>query len=142
MFPLQVLSVLDEALSVLSSHKTAPPPEGVAHTALLCLQLLGATLEREEEFLDCVRRSKEQTSVHYLHQLLLQAVNPRSGGADHMINIARSALGPGDLERECLVIECIVCLSVFIVCLSALCLLCGLCVFVFFCLSDLSVCLS
>ncbi len=87
---MQVLSVLDEALLVLSSSVSAPPPEGVAHTALLSLQLLGATLEREEEFLDHVRRGKQLlVSVHPLHQLLL-GVNPRSGMADHMINVARS----------------------------------------------------
>ncbi len=83
--------MLDEALQVLSVHTPAPPPEGVAHAALLCLQLLGVTLEREEEFMDQVRRAKQQlVSVHPLHQLL-QGVNPRSGKADHMINIARSA---------------------------------------------------
>ena len=81
--------MLDEALSVLSSHGPTPPPEGVAHAALLCLQLLGATLERGEEFMDFVRRTKRQEKVIYpLHRLLL-GVNPRSGKADHMLNIAR-----------------------------------------------------
>ena len=73
---------------MLSAHSPTPPPEGVAHAALLCLQLLGATLEKEEEFMDLVRKSKEQVSVHPLHCLLL-GVNPRSGTADHMVNIAR-----------------------------------------------------
>ena len=84
--------MLDEALLVLSGHTPTPPPEGVSHAALLSLQLLGATLEREEEFMDHVRRGKlgGQVAVHPLYQLLL-GVNPRSGKADHMINIARSA---------------------------------------------------
>ena len=84
--------MLDEALLVLSSHASPPPSEGVSHAALLSLQLLGATLEREEEFMDHVRRGKlGQVAVHPLHQLLL-GVNPRSSKADHMINIARSAM--------------------------------------------------
>lgn len=84
---------MDEALLVLSTHALTPPPEGVAHAALLCLQLLGATLDREAEFMDLVRKTKQQLiSVHPLHHLLL-GVNPRSGKADHMLNIARSLDG-------------------------------------------------
>lgn len=93
-FNLQIMSVLDEALMVLSTPSPSPSSasEGVAHSALLCLQLLGATLEREEEFLNLVRRTKQQLiSIHPLHHLLL-GVNPRSGKADHMLNIARLAL--------------------------------------------------
>jgi len=82
--------VLDEALLTLSSHGPTPPPEDVAHAALLCLQLLGATLECQDEFIDQLRRTRQQLIfIHPLHHLLLGG-NPRSGKADHMLNIARS----------------------------------------------------
>ncbi len=85
-----MLAVLDKSLKLLSTHGHTPP-EGLAHTALVCLQLLGATLEREEEFLDCVRgRAQQDISVYSLYKLLL-GVNPNSGKADHLLNIAKSA---------------------------------------------------
>ena len=82
--------MLDEALLELSAHGPNPSEE-LAHAALLCLQLLGATLSKEEEFMDHVRRAREHemsVHVHPFHNLLL-GINRRSLKADHMLNVAR-----------------------------------------------------
>ena len=86
---LQILTVLHKALQELRAQDHTPPSPALVSTALLCLKLLGAALEREAEFHDLLRRSSlPQKDVTPLYRLLAE-VNPCSNKPDHVINIAR-----------------------------------------------------
>ena len=64
---------------------------GHAHlerASLLCLQLMQATLEKQERFLSGLRETGASTMVSQLDKLLM-GINPRSGKADHIVNIAK-----------------------------------------------------
>ena len=84
----QLLSLLDEACRSLSdaSQLFSDP---VARAALLSLKILESTLEREQEFLELLRRyNTKNIIINPLHQLLL-GINPRTGKADHMVTISK-----------------------------------------------------
>ena len=51
--------------------------------------MLKATLERQERFLSGLRETGAGTMVSQLDKLLM-GINPRSGKADHLLNIAKS----------------------------------------------------
>ena len=76
----------------LQSNQFKPPfPLGHAHlerASLLCLQLMQATLEKQERFLSGLRETGASTMVSQLDKLLM-GINPRSGKADHIVNIAK-----------------------------------------------------
>ena len=84
----QLLSLLDEACHYLSDA-SQPFSNPLAHAALLSLKMLENTLEREQEFLELLRRyNTKNIIVNPLHQLLL-GINPRTGKADHMVTITK-----------------------------------------------------
>ena len=56
--------------------------------SLLCLQLLKATFEKQERFMAALRETGASTMASQLDKLLMN-VNPRSGKADHIVNIAK-----------------------------------------------------
>ena len=64
---------------------------GHAHleaAALYCLSLLKATLEKQERFLGWLRETNASTMVSQVDKLLM-GINPRSGKADHLLNVAK-----------------------------------------------------
>ncbi|CAI8023966.1 Nuclear pore complex protein Nup205 [Geodia barretti] len=88
----KVLMIIDECGRIL-----ATPGEGggvregeresVAGAALLALQMVESALEKQDSFFSLMRQNNLSVMVTPLDQLLL-GINPRSGLADHFINIA------------------------------------------------------
>jgi len=56
--------------------------------ALHCLMMIETTLGKQELFLDALRQSGEAMIGHRVDKVLL-GINPRTGRADHLINIAK-----------------------------------------------------
>ena len=82
--------MLHKVLQVLLVQDHTPPSGALVSTALLCLKILGAALERDMEFHDHLRKSMVMKSdVTPLYRLLVE-VNPCSNKPDHMINITQS----------------------------------------------------
>jgi len=57
-------------------------------SALLCLQLVEDSLEREEQFVAMVRETGASLLLTPVDRLLL-SINPRTGKADYVVTIAK-----------------------------------------------------
>ncbi|KAK3098344.1 hypothetical protein FSP39_018633 [Pinctada imbricata] len=83
-----VLRILDESISLLESYVPIQGKEHLDKVSLLCLRLVEYTLEKADQFLDAVRDTGSSLVVFPMDRLLL-GINPRSGKADHLLNIAK-----------------------------------------------------
>jgi len=80
-----VHTVISDVVLVASSH------EGISRAALLALQLLELALSKQEECIAVLRghgSSSAEINVTPLDELMM-GINPYSGQADHLINIAK-----------------------------------------------------
>lgn len=62
--------------------------ESLELAGLLCLQLIETSLEKSGTFLDACRETGASAMVSAMDRLLL-SINPRSGKADHLVNITK-----------------------------------------------------
>ena len=62
--------------------------DSLESTSLLCLQLIETSLEKAGTFLDACRETGASAMVSAMDRLLL-SINPRSGKADHLVNITK-----------------------------------------------------
>ncbi|XP_056015581.1 nuclear pore complex protein Nup205-like isoform X3 [Ostrea edulis] len=83
-----VLKILDDSIRQLEMHKTIPGQESLELVSLLCLQLIETSLEKSGTFLDACRETGASALVSAMDRLLL-SINPRSGKADHLVNVTK-----------------------------------------------------
>ncbi|XP_038064864.1 nuclear pore complex protein Nup205-like [Patiria miniata] len=84
-----ILQIIDEVTHTLDQYRTGIP--GKPHMekcALMCLQMVQLTLEKQNAFVDLVRVQGSGVMVSTMDELLM-AINPRSETADHLVNIAK-----------------------------------------------------
>ena len=56
--------------------------------ALYCLKMIEIAISKQESFLDALRQSGQAVIGHRIDRVLL-GINPRTGRADHLVNIAK-----------------------------------------------------
>lgn len=83
-----VLRILDDCIQQLETYKSIPGQESLELAGLLCLQLIETSLEKSGTFLDACRETGASAMVSAMDRLLL-SINPRSGKADHLVNITK-----------------------------------------------------
>ncbi|KAL5010671.1 hypothetical protein ScPMuIL_012976 [Solemya velum] len=83
-----VLKILDEAIKQFEQYAPIPGKEWFEKASLLALQMVEITLEKETAFVDMVRESGTSVMLSAMDKLLL-GINPRSGRADHLVNVAK-----------------------------------------------------
>nr|XP_022290304.1 nuclear pore complex protein Nup205-like [Crassostrea virginica] len=83
-----ILRILDDTIQQLETYKTIPGQDSLESTSLLCLQLIETSLEKAGTFLDACRETGASAMVSAMDRLLL-SINPRSGKADHLVNITK-----------------------------------------------------
>ncbi|XP_061177614.1 nuclear pore complex protein Nup205-like isoform X2 [Saccostrea echinata] len=83
-----VLKILDDSVRQLETYKTIPGQEALESASLLCLQLIETSLEKSGTFLDACRETGASAMVSAMDRLLL-SINPRSGKADHLVNVTK-----------------------------------------------------
>ncbi|XP_013384593.1 nuclear pore complex protein Nup205 [Lingula anatina] len=83
-----ILYITDEANRLLGMYTPFPGKESLERTALLCLKMMESTLEKQSQFFDVLRDSGTSLIVSPLDKLLM-GINPRSGVADHLVNVTK-----------------------------------------------------
>ncbi len=83
-----LLFIIDEGCNLLETYQPFPGKEKVEKCCLLSLRLLDMALGLERDFMEAARVANTTVLLTALSQLL-QGVNPRSGRADHMLNVAK-----------------------------------------------------
>ncbi|CAH1799487.1 unnamed protein product [Owenia fusiformis] len=96
-----VLYILDEAAKLLDSYTDFSGKNFLEETSLLCLKLVEVTLEKQEQFFDILRESGSSLIISPLDKLLL-GINPRSGKADHLVNVAKYVMHNNNLAEHAL----------------------------------------
>ena len=86
-----VLLVIDEARMMLDTFTPVPGKEKLEEAATAALKLLQTGLRRSESFINAGRTGGASTVLTSLSKLVL-GVNPRSGRADHILNISKFVL--------------------------------------------------
>ncbi|XP_069619286.1 nuclear pore complex protein Nup205 isoform X1 [Ranitomeya imitator] len=82
------LSLLEEGVVQLDTYAPFPGKKHLEKAVTCCFMLLNLTLQKENLYMDLLRKSHLSLIVTPLEQLL-QGINPRSKKADHVVNIAR-----------------------------------------------------
>ncbi|XP_045195259.2 nuclear pore complex protein Nup205-like [Mercenaria mercenaria] len=83
-----ILRILNDAMNHFESYTTTPGQKNLEKAALLCLQMIEITLEKEELFVDMVRDTGSPLLVTPMDRLLL-GINPRTGKADYIVTVAK-----------------------------------------------------
>ncbi|XP_033629784.1 nuclear pore complex protein Nup205-like [Asterias rubens] len=83
-----VLQVIDEVTQLLDQYRPIPGKANMEKCTLMCLQLVQFALEKQDAFIDLVRLQGSGIMVSTMDELLM-AINPRTGDADHLVNIAK-----------------------------------------------------
>ncbi|XP_022111764.1 nuclear pore complex protein Nup205-like [Acanthaster planci] len=84
-----ILQIIDEVTQILDQYRlTIPGKSQMVKCALMCLQMVQLTLEKQNAFVDLVRMQGSGVMVSTMDELLM-AINPRSETADHLVNIAK-----------------------------------------------------
>ncbi|XP_046581767.1 nuclear pore complex protein Nup205-like [Haliotis rubra] len=96
-----VLRVLDETVSMFEQYSKVPGKEYLEKTALLCLRMIETSLEKEAQFEMMIRETGVSIMVAAMDKLLL-SINPRSGKADHLVNVAKFVSLNSFLPHQCL----------------------------------------
>lgn len=86
-----VLFVLDECKSLLDSFSPFQGKKNVESAANSALKLLNSALKLSEDFITAGRNAGASVVMTSLSKLML-GINPRSGRADHMLNVSRYVL--------------------------------------------------
>ncbi|KAG1652512.1 Nuclear pore complex protein Nup205 [Nymphon striatum] len=84
----KVFSIIDEAATQLDQYIDFPGKTYLEQSALLCLKLIELTLEKQVLFMKLHRESGSGFMATNMEKLLL-SINPRTGHADHLINISK-----------------------------------------------------
>ncbi|XP_033102050.1 nuclear pore complex protein Nup205-like isoform X2 [Anneissia japonica] len=83
-----MLFIIHEARRLLDQYKPFPGKEHLESAALYCLKMIDIALEKQEKFFDLVRSQSLGVMVTPMDQLLM-SINPKTGKADHLVNIAK-----------------------------------------------------
>ncbi|XP_055585632.1 nuclear pore complex protein Nup205-like [Uranotaenia lowii] len=83
-----LLHIIDEACSLFDTFTPFPGRKNLEKTSLYALQILYRALETQEDFFNAHFSSNCSILLAGINKLLL-GMNPRSGKADHMLNIIR-----------------------------------------------------
>ena len=83
-----IMFILDEGCSHIDTYLKFPGKASLEEACLLSLQILDSALSKQASFMEAARAANTSTLLTSLDQLLL-GVNPRSGRADHMLNITK-----------------------------------------------------
>ena len=83
-----IMFILDEGCNHIDTYLKFPGKADLEQSCLLSLQILDGALTKQGAFLEAARTANTSTLLTPLDQLLL-GVNPRSGRADHMLNVTK-----------------------------------------------------
>ncbi|KAJ8314739.1 hypothetical protein KUTeg_006889 [Tegillarca granosa] len=83
-----ILRNLDDIIKQLETYTDIPGKKALEKASLQCLNMIQYTLEKEDRFIDACRETGASIMVSSMDRLLL-GINPRSGKADHLVNIAK-----------------------------------------------------
>ncbi|XP_058121334.1 nuclear pore complex protein Nup205 [Anopheles ziemanni] len=83
-----ILHILDESVSCFDAYAPFPGKSALEASSLLCLQIIVRALNLQEDFFNVHLNSPNPVILVGLSKLLL-GMNPRSGKADHMLNIMK-----------------------------------------------------
>ncbi|XP_078583600.1 nuclear pore complex protein Nup205-like isoform X3 [Branchiostoma floridae x Branchiostoma japonicum] len=83
-----ILQIVDEAVRLMEQYVPFPGKEDLEKSALLCLQMLESTFDKQDQFMAVLRDQGSSVMAAPLDELLV-SINPRTGRADHLVNIAR-----------------------------------------------------
>ncbi|XP_052238220.1 nuclear pore complex protein Nup205-like isoform X2 [Dreissena polymorpha] len=83
-----VVRILDDTMKHFETFTSTAGQKHLERSALLCLQLLGESMVKEDEFVAMVRESGASILVTPLNRLLL-SINPRTGKADFIVTITK-----------------------------------------------------
>ncbi len=84
----QILSIIDETSRLLDQYRPIPGKLHMLKCAQNCLLLLELALEKQDVFIDLIRGQGSGVMVTPMDDLLM-AINPRTGKADHLVNVAK-----------------------------------------------------
>ncbi|XP_055523518.1 nuclear pore complex protein Nup205 [Wyeomyia smithii] len=83
-----LLHIADESIGLFDSYTPFPGRKALEATSLYALQIIERALETQEDFFNAHFASNCSILLAGINKLLL-GMNPRSGRADHMLNITR-----------------------------------------------------
>ncbi|XP_052893264.1 nuclear pore complex protein Nup205 [Anopheles moucheti] len=83
-----VLHIVDESIVCFDSYTPFPGKGALEAASLLCLQIIEKALNLQEEFFNMHLCTPSPVNLNGINKLLL-GVNPRSGTANHMLNIMK-----------------------------------------------------
>ncbi|XP_053673536.1 nuclear pore complex protein Nup205 [Anopheles nili] len=83
-----ILHVVDESIVCFDSYMPFPGKSSLEAASLLCLQIIEKTLNLQEDFFNMHLNTPSPVNINGISKLLL-GVNPRSGTANHMLNIMK-----------------------------------------------------
>uniref|UniRef100_A0AAG5DJ40 Nuclear pore complex protein Nup205 n=1 Tax=Anopheles atroparvus TaxID=41427 RepID=A0AAG5DJ40_ANOAO len=83
-----ILHIVDESVGCFDTYTPFPGKSFLEASSLLCLQIIVKALNLQEEFFNVHLSSPNPVILVGLSKLLL-GMNPRSGKADHMLNIMK-----------------------------------------------------
>ncbi|XP_071943661.1 nuclear pore complex protein Nup205-like [Antedon mediterranea] len=83
-----ILYIIHEACEVFDQYKTFPGSVHLESAALYCLKMIDIAIEKQAEFFGLVRSQSLGAMVTPMDQLLM-SINPKTGKADHLVDIAK-----------------------------------------------------
>ncbi|XP_019530030.3 nuclear pore complex protein Nup205 [Aedes albopictus] len=97
-----LLHIIDEACTLFDSYAPFPGRKHLESTCLLALQIIERALETQEDFFNAHFAANCSILLAGANKLLL-GMNPRTGKADHMLNIVRFVTYSSYLPENALV---------------------------------------
>lgn len=83
-----ILHIIDESIVCFDSYTPFPGKSSLEAASLLCLQIIEKALNLQEDFFNMHLSTPSPVNLNGINKLLL-GVNPRSGTANHMLNIMK-----------------------------------------------------
>lgn len=84
----QVMRILDEAVTLCETYGSFSGRLCLEQAALLCLQMLVAAAEKQEDFEVLIRQMTSSIMITSMDKLLL-SVNPKTRRPDYLVTIAK-----------------------------------------------------
>jgi len=85
---LQVLRILDDGIAQFDTYVAFPGRAGLERATLLCLQMIVAAAEKQEDVENHIRQASSSLMITSMERLLL-SINPKTRRPDYLVTVSK-----------------------------------------------------
>ncbi|KAK7106896.1 nuclear pore complex protein Nup205-like [Littorina saxatilis] len=96
-----VMRILDDGIAKFESYTTFPGRSGLERATLLCLQMLVAAAEKQQDVENIIRQTSSSLMITSMERLLL-SINPKTRRPDYLVTVAKFVIFNSTLSHHAL----------------------------------------